>query len=76
MSSNKAEFTAAIEAGKYILCVQQSILDQLEIPQEEATILYKDVQDALLLVNVQQPTKQTRHVEIKSYPIQEMVECD
>jgi hypothetical protein len=66
LSSTEAEFTAAAEASKYILYVR-SILDQLGIPQDAATpVLYKDNQGALLLTNAQQPTKRTRHMDIKS----------
>ena len=75
MSSTEAEFTAAAEAGKYILYVR-SILDQLGIPQDEATTLYEDNQGALLMANAQQPTKRTRHMDIKTFALQEWVERD
>ena len=75
MSSTEAEFTAAAEAGKYILYVR-SILDQLGIPQKEATTLYEDNQGALLMANAQQPTKRTRHMDIKTFALQEWVERD
>lgn len=75
LSSTEAEFTAAAEAGKYILYVR-SILDQLGIPQDEASTLYEDNQGALLMANAQQPTKRTRHMEIKTFALQEWVERD
>jgi hypothetical protein len=75
MSSTEAEFTAAAEAGKYILYVR-SILEQLGIPQQEATTLYEDNQGALLMANQQQPTKRTRHMEIKHFVLQEWVAKD
>ena len=75
MSSTEAEFTAAAEAGKYILYVR-SILDQLGIPQDEATTLYEDNQGALLMANAQQPTKRTRHMDIKTFALQDWVERD
>jgi hypothetical protein len=64
MSSTEAEFTAAAEDGKYILYVR-SILEQIGIPQHEATTLYEDNQGSLLMENAQQPTKRTRHMDMK-----------
>jgi deoxyuridine 5'-triphosphate nucleotidohydrolase len=75
MSSTEAEFTAAAEAGKYILYVR-SILDQLGLPQNIATTLYEDNQGALLMANQQQPTKRTRHMDIKHFVLQDWVEHD
>ena len=54
----------------------RSILDQLGIPQNEATTLYEDNQGALLMANQQQPTKRTRHMDIKHFVIQQWVEQD
>lgn len=75
LSSTEAEFTAAAEAGKYILYVR-SILDEIGLPQQEATILYEDNQGALLMANAQQPTKRTRHMDIKTFVLQDWVERD
>ena len=75
MSSTEAEFTAAAEAGKYILYVR-SILEQLGIPQNAATTLYEDKQGALLMANQQQPTKRTRHMDIKHFVLQDWVAHD
>jgi dUTP pyrophosphatase len=75
LSSTEAEFTAAAEAGKYILYVR-SIIEQLGIPQHEATTLYEDNQGALLMANAQQPTKRTRHMDIKTFVLQQWVEQD
>lgn len=75
MSSTEAEFTAAAEAGKYILYVR-SILDEIGIPQHAATVLYEDNQGALLMANAQQPTKRTRHMDIKTFVLQQWVERD
>ena len=74
-SSTEAEFAAAAEAGKFILYVR-SILDEVGIPQDLATTLYEDNQGALLMANAQQPTKRTRHMNIKSFALQEWVEQD
>ncbi len=75
LSSTEAEFTAAVEAGKYILYVR-SILDEIGLPQDEATVLYEDNQGALLLANAQQPTKRTRHMDIKNFALQDWVKED
>ena len=74
-SSTEAEFTAAAEAGKYILYVR-SILEEINIPQTEATVLYEDNQGALLMANAQQPTKNSRHMDIKTFMLQQWVEED
>ena len=75
LSSTEAEFTAAVEAGKYILYVR-SILEEIGLPQDEATILFEDNQGALLLANAQQPTKRTRHMDIKNFALQDWVKED
>ena len=41
MSSTEIEFTAACEAGKAILYIRP-ILDEIDIPQNEATTLFID----------------------------------
>ena len=75
MSSTEAEFTAAAEAGKYILYVR-SILEQIGVSQQLATVLYEDNQGALLMANAQQPTKRTRHMDIKHFALQDWVMND
>ena len=57
-SSAEAEFTAACDAGKQILYFR-SLLEQMNISQPEATILYEDNNGALLMANAQQPTQRT-----------------
>lgn len=74
-SSCEAEFTAACEAAKSI-CYVRSILDEINIPQTDATTLFIDNQGALLMADAQQPTKRTRHIDIKHFKIQEWVEQD
>jgi hypothetical protein len=72
LSSTEAEFIAAAEAGKYILYIH-SILEQIGIPQDEATVLFEDNNGALLMANAQQPTKRTRHMDIKHFVLQDWV---
>jgi hypothetical protein len=67
--------TALKVNSQYILYIR-SIFDQIGLPQDQATVLYKDNQGALLMVNAQQPTKWTRHMDIKTFAIQEWVKRD
>ena len=75
LSSTQAEFSAACDAGKCILFVR-SLLDEIGLPQDKATTLYIDNNGALLMANAQQPTRRTRHVEIKQFVLLEWVEND
>ena len=75
LSSTEAEFIAAVEAGKYILYLR-SILNDIGIPQNDATILYEDNQGSLLMASAQQPTKRTRHIDIKNFVLQDWCETD
>jgi hypothetical protein len=74
-SSTEAEFTAACDAGKLILFFR-SLLDDLGKPQTNATILYEDNHGALLMANAQQPTRRTRHMDIKTFALLDWVEQD
>ena len=72
-SSTEAEFMAAYDTGKMILFVR-SVLWDLGIPQEAATVLYEDNDACTAMGNAQKPTTRTRHIDIKFYAIQEWVE--
>ena len=74
-SSTEAEFTAACDAGKMILFFR-SILQDLDLEQTNATVLYEDNSGALLMANAQQPTRRTRHMDIKKFALLEWVEQD
>ena len=74
-SSTEAEFAAACEAGKSILFVR-SILEEINVPQTSATILHIDNNGALLMGNAQQPTRRTKHVDIKKFALLDWVEHD
>jgi hypothetical protein len=74
-SSTEAEFTAACDAGKLILFFR-SLLYDLGIEQEHATILYEDNSGALLMANAKQPTRRTRHMDIKKFALLDWVEQD
>jgi hypothetical protein len=75
LSSTEAEFLAASDAGKMTLYLR-SILDELDIPQKFATVLYEDNRGALLMASAAQPTKQSRHIEIRHYALLDWVERD
>jgi len=74
-SSTEAEFTAAADAGKYILYLR-SLLEEIGLLQEDATVLFEDNQGALLMANAQRPTKRTRHMDIKTFGLQDWVQRD
>ena len=44
--------------------------------QQHATILYEDNNGALLMANAQQPTRRTRHMDIKKFALLDWVEQD
>jgi hypothetical protein len=75
LSSTEAEFVAATEAGKAILYVR-TILEEIEIEQKDATTLYIDNNGALNMANQQQLTRNTRHMELKQFTVQQWVERD
>ena len=66
MSSTITEITANYDAAKVILYVQ-SILDKINIPQDEGTELFIDNSRALLIANAQQPTRKRRYMDIKYF---------
>ena len=75
LSSTEAEFIAACEMGKVLLYVR-SILEDIGVPQHEATTLYEDNEGARLMANCGQPTRRTRHMDTKYFAIQHWVDTD
>jgi hypothetical protein len=75
LSSTEAEFMAACDAGKMILFVR-SIMWDLGIPQQAATILYEDNDAATAMANAQKPTTRTRHMDIRYFALSDWVERD
>ncbi len=55
---------AAYDTGKMILFVR-SVLWDLDIPQEAATVLYEDNDACMAMGNAQKPTPRTQHMDIK-----------
>jgi hypothetical protein len=74
-SSTEVEYMSAYYTGKIILFVH-SILWDLDIPQEAATLLYEDNNTCTAMANTQKPTPCTRHMDIKYFSLSEWVECD
>jgi len=66
---------AAYDTGKMILFVR-SVLWDLDIPQEAATVLYEDNDACTAMGNAQKPTPRTRHMDIKYFSICEWVDRD
>ena len=54
----------------------RSLLFDLGYEQDDATILYEDNNGALMMANAQQPTKCTRHLDIKYFALLDWVERD
>ena len=61
--------------GKMILFVR-SVLREPDIPQEAATLLYKDKDACTAMANAQKPMPRTRHMDIKYFSLSEWVERD
>jgi hypothetical protein len=74
-SSTEAEFMMTYDGGRMSLYLR-SILWDLGVPQDAATILYKDNDGAAAMANAGKPTPRTRHIDVKFYCIQEWVERD
>ncbi len=54
----------------------RSILADLGYDQNDATVLYEDNNGALMMANAQQPTRCTRHMDIKKFALLDWVEQD
>jgi hypothetical protein len=57
---------AAYDTGKMILFVRSIIWD-LGIPQEVATVVYEDNDACTAMGNAQKPTPRTCHIDIKYF---------
>ena len=74
-SSTEAEFMATYDTGKMNLYVR-SILWDLGIPQEVATVMHEDNDACTAMGNAQKPTPRTRHMDIKYILLCNWVERD
>ena len=75
MSLTEAEFVAASDAGKFALYLC-SLLKELELPQQQATILCKDNVSAFLMAEAGQPTTRKRHINIRHFALLDWVKQD
>jgi hypothetical protein len=74
-SSTQADFMMTYYGGRMSLYLR-SILWDLGVPQDAATILYEENDGATAMANAGKPTPCTRHIDVKFYSIQEWVERD
>ena len=75
MSSTKAEFLSAAEAGKLTLYLR-SMLQDLGIDQPTATLLHEDNAAAIDMANASRPTRRTRHMDIKHFALLDWIATD
>jgi hypothetical protein len=54
----------------------RSILWDLDIPQEAATIAFEDNDGCTAMANAPKRTTRTRHINIKYFALCDWVECD
>ena len=54
----------------------RTILDQIGTSQEEANVILIDNTGAMMMTNARQPTRRTRHMDIKHFSIQDWVDQD
>jgi hypothetical protein len=73
LSTTEAKFIAACNVSRMSLFVR-SILWDLDVPQEAATIAYKDNNGCTAMGNAQKPTVRTRHINIKYFALCEWIE--
>jgi hypothetical protein len=66
---------AAYDTGKMILFIR-SVLWDLHVLQEAATVLFKDNDDCTAMGNTQKPTSCIRHINIKYFNLCDWVERD
>ena len=74
-SSTELEFMAAYKLGKALLYIC-SLLWDLNIPQEAASLIYEYNDACTDMANAQKPTSRTRHMDIRYNVLCEWVERD
>jgi hypothetical protein len=74
-SSTEAEYMGGYDAGKMVLFLR-SILYDLDIPQQAASLIHEDNDGATAMANAQKPTTRTRHMDIKYFALSDWVEMD
>lgn len=71
-STHSKSITGAVQKMFFF----RSLLQDLNIEQKHATILCKDNNGTLMKANAQQPTRRTRHMDIKKFALLDWVEED
>ncbi len=66
---------AAYDLAKMLLYVR-SILYDLQITQEAASVIYEDNDGCTAMANAGKPTTRTRHMDIKHFALSEWTEQD
>lgn len=54
----------------------RTLLEDLGLSQEDATVMFEDNRGALYMANAQQPSNRTRHIDIKMFALTDWVERD
>ncbi len=74
-STTETEWVSVVDMGKTSLYFR-SILEDVGIPQHDATIIYEENRGALFMANAEQPTSRTRHIDIQEFALIDWVEQD
>ena len=75
LSSTETKFIAASDDSIFSLYFR-SIMEDLQLPQEKATVIYKDNHCAYLMADAGQPTPRTKHIETCYFALLDWVERD
>ena len=75
LSTTEAEFVSTSDAGKSGIYVR-TILDELRLSQLSPTVIYVDNKGAYNIAQQGQPTKNSKHIDIRHFAIQDWVEKD
>ena len=54
----------------------RSILEEIGLPPQHATIIYEDNAAAIEMANAQRPTRRTKHMELKHFALLQWCETD
>jgi len=66
----EAEFITAVYTAKAVKHLH-SVLCDLGLPQQKATIIYEDNKAAIDMINNSKPMTQSRHIDVQHFTIQE-----
>jgi hypothetical protein len=75
LSSTEAEFASMADAGKAAIYLR-SLLEDMGFIQEHPTEIQADNRGAMQMATAQQPTRRTRHIDIKQFVILQWTEED